>query len=403
MKVLYVCPWAHWPSHNPHYVVKESTSFLKAGVEVSLCTFQGILDKKESTGIVHKKVTSTWYGYPLGLLSRLLHSSTKLRLIAGFLEQSATLLLAMRLRKSLAYDVLFLREGDPFIFLPILLGLVHKNRSWVISLIGVKSVRSPGSLYYRFINAGIWKPIYRRSLSRNRFVFICENDDIKDHFKIHFLDGTLAEVVKVISPGIQVVSSDISQQEARNYLSLPQDKSIFLHFGALHQGKNIETVLAAFKDIENAILVIAGKVTTNSLDLASLVHRYGIQDKCVIRDCYIPEADKRYYFAAADAIILSYRKSFSQTASQAWEAAGFSLPAIASDSGNLGEMVRNYKIGLVFSTEDIISLKDILKNFIRLSQTDKQTFKDNCEKLRAEFSIERWTQEFIEVAKAIMN
>jgi glycosyltransferase involved in cell wall biosynthesis len=391
------------PSHNPHYVVKESEALLQAGVEVSLCTFQGILDKKESTDIVHKKVTSTWYGYPLGLLSRLLRSSTKLRLLAGFLEQSATLLLAVKLRKSLAYDVIYLRDGDPFIFLPILLGLVYRNHKWLVSLLGTKSVRSPGSLYYKFINAGIWKPIYRRSLSRNRFVFICENDDIKKNFEVDLLDGTLEGLVKVITPGIQVILSDISQQEARNYLSLPQDKPIFLHFGALHVGKNIEAVITAFKDIENAILVIVGKVTTNSVDLVSLVNRYGIQDKCVIRDCYISESDKRYYFAAADAIILSYRKSFSQTASQAWEAVGFKLPAIASGSCNLGEMVRDYKIGLVFSAEDVISLKDTLITFIGLSHTEKQIFKKNCEKLCAEFSIGKWTQEFLEVTKLLYD
>ncbi|MFA5054816.1 MAG: glycosyltransferase [Dehalococcoidia bacterium] len=401
MKILYVCPWAHLPSHNPHFIAKESAAFLQAGVDVVLCTFQGILDNKESTDIIHKKVTSTWYGYPLGLLSRLLHSSMKLRLIAGFIEQSVTLFLAVKLRKSQAYDFIFLREGDPFIFLPILLGLVHSNYRWVISLIGTKSVRSPRNLYYRFINAGIWKPIYRRSLSRNRFIFICENDDIKENFEVNFLDGMLAGLVKVIAPGIKAPPREISQREARSHLNLPKDKVFFLHFGALHPGKDIETVISAIKDVENAELVIAGKVY--SVDLVSLVQHYDIQDKCVIRNYYISEADKQYYFAASDAIILSYRKSFSQTASQAWEAVGFKLPVIASGSYDLGQMVRNYKIGLSFSAEDALSLNNALKTFIGLSQTERQTFKENCEKLSAEFSMQRWTEKFIEVTKLLYD
>ena len=188
----------------------------------------------------------------------------------------------------------------------------------------------------------------------------------------------------------------MSKKKARKYLGLPEDRSIFLHFGILHPAKDIKTIIAAIEELPDALLVHAGK-TMPGADLAGLVNGRGLQDKVIIKDCYIPETEKQYYFNAADAIILAYTKDFFTTGSMLWQAARFSLPAISSDNADLGEMVRKYGMGLVFHAEDVTSLKSTLLAFLDSSRSQREIMANNCELFCDEFSFSNWAQRGIEI------
>lgn len=388
-KVLYVCPLAHWAGHRPQALAQETCALLKAGVEVSIFTFWNILGQKEPHAIPHKSVVSSWIGFPLRVLRYLENITSMARGLAWFLEQLTTICLAVKQRKALRYDVIYLRDGDPFIFIPFVLGLFLKNYKWVIYLIGIRQSRYPGSWFYRFISAPFWKPIYRRSLSRNQYAFICENIYLKDHFETVFLDGILSGKVTLIPLSVERPAEHIRRREARRYLGLPEDASIFLHLGAVHPGKDMETVLAAISEIPSVRLVQAGKATPG-INLNKLVNQYDLQDRVLVRDYYISEAEKQYYFAAADAVILSYQIDFYQTASMFWEAAKFRVPVIASDIGELGELTRQYQVGLVFNAGNTASLKMALLNFLSSSQRGRETMASNYEGVYNDFSPDNW-------------
>jgi len=408
IRILYVCPWAHWAGHPPWAAMRESEALSKAGAEVSLCTFQGILGQKEIE-IPHRMVTSSKAGSLSGILLRLLLSLKANPIksaVIWFLEQLATLLLAVKLRKTLKYDVIYLRDGDPFIFTPFLLGLVFRRYRWVISLIGVKALIPPfvswyHKLFYKLINSSIWKPIYRRGFAINQFIFTCQNEYMKDYFETNFLGGILAGKISVVPIGVEQTNGNISQEEARHYLNLPEDKTIFLHFGSLHSGKDIETVIVALKDIPDACLVHAGAVDVRLFlmtlgKLTDLIKHYGLQDRIIIRNHFIPESEKQYYFGAADAVILSYKKDSTQTASLYWQAARFGLPTIASDIGELGELIKEYKTGEPFIAEDVASLKRAICRFILSNSTERLIMKDNCKKFCSKFSLDEWAKNCIE-------
>ena len=413
IRVLYVCPWAHWAGHPPYVAIRETQALAKAGAEVFLCTFRSVLGQKVPPTIPHRTVVSSRIGIPLGALVNLLLSS-KINLMKGlswFLENFSTLLLAVKLRKTLRYDVIYLRDGDPFIFNPFLLGLVSRHHRWVISLIGVKALMPPFSfwyhkLFYKLVNAPMWKPIYRRSLAKNQFIFHCQNKYIKEYFETNFLDGILSGRVSVVPIGVEQTASNVPQKEARRFLGLPEDKVILLHFGSLHSGKDIETVLAAIRDVPDVLLIHAGAIDVRLFlmtrqTLMDSVQHYGLQNRVIIKDYFIPEAEKQYYFGAADATILSYKRDSLQTASLLWEAAKFSSPTIASDVGELGELVKRHKVGLVFEAEDATSLKHALSHFLSLSQSEKETMRSNCEKFCDEFSLEAWAEKCIGIFREL--
>ena len=404
IKVLYVCPWAHRSGHYSRAITEEASALLASGVEVAICTFRGIRDQEGLRTIPHRTVVSSRIGFPAGILTYLLDFLPEGIYPASFIEQVATICLAVRVRKTLRCDAIYLRDGDPFIFIPFQIGFFLKNSKWVINLIGDRAGRDPNSLFSslfrRFINAPIWKPIYHRALSRNRFTFICQSKYVKDAFEVRFLDGILLGRVNLVPLGVERPEEYVLQEEARRYLGLPEGKTIFLHFGAIHRGKDTETILAAIREIPDVLLVHAGVVTPWA-NLAHLVESCGLQGSVIINNNYIPEAEKRYYFAAADAILLSYKKSFLQEASMLREAAKFRLPAIASDVGDLGELTQKYGIGIVFEAENDASLRGAISSFKNSSQEERETMASNCQKFCNDFSLETWARRCKEIIKEL--
>ncbi|MCK4825057.1 glycosyltransferase, partial [bacterium] len=113
--------------------------------------------------------------------------------------------------------------------------------------------------------------------------------------------------------------------------------------------------------------------------------------------CYIPETEKQYYFAAADAAILSYNKDFLVAGSMLLEAVRFKLPAISSDNGDLGELVRKYDIGLVFHAENVASLSSTLLAFLDSSHSQREAMANNCERFCDDFSYNKWSHRCMKI------
>jgi glycosyltransferase involved in cell wall biosynthesis len=248
------------------------------------------------------------------------------------------------------------------------------------------------------VNSSLWKPVYRRSLARNNFLFITQNESMKQSFG-SYVQGVLSGKVVCLPLGVDEADKVISKEEARKYLGLPQDKPMFLSLGFLHAGKDLETVFRALKDVPNAFLIHGGDqgFRLHLPNSATLAQRYTMVGRVIIRDYYIPEGEKPYYFFAADATILSYTKQFLSTTSLLWEACRFGTPVIASDNGQLKELVKAFQPGLLFTAQDADSLRETILRFLSLKPEEIQVFKDNCRRFANEFSLEKWAQRCLEI------
>ena len=102
-----------------------------------------------------------------------------------------------------------------------------------------------------------------------------------------------------------------------------------------------------------------------------------IGERTIIFDKYIEDSDKKYYFLAADAIILSYRKDFKGISGVLSDAAPFGLPVIAADGGEIGELVRNNKIGLTFKVGNDRSLQQAIRHFFNMNDKELLALKGN--------------------------
>jgi glycosyltransferase involved in cell wall biosynthesis len=161
--------------------------------------------------------------------------------------------------------------------------------------------------------------------------------------------------------------STCSAAEARRHLSLPQDKCVLLFFGRLRWDKGIDILIEALQSLEEDFaLVVAGQeghMTLQQLEEARM--RLPGTWELIAHIRHIDSEDVKYYFIAADAVLLPYRRAFRGTSGVLRNAAAAGKPVIASDVGEMGDIVRQYSLGLVVEPESQEALRDAIKFFVR--------------------------------------
>jgi glycosyltransferase involved in cell wall biosynthesis len=92
-------------------------------------------------------------------------------------------------------------------------------------------------------------------------------------------------------------------------------------------------------------LLIAGEFYASREKYIAHIERLGLQDRVVLHDRFIADDDVKYYFSAADCLVLPYRTATQSGVTQI--AYNFSLPMIVTRVGGLPEIVPDGRVGLV--------------------------------------------------------
>ena len=411
MKILYVCPFSHYSGHHPYAAATEPKILSQAGADVTLVTFCGVTNDPKIDVPHYRVIPHDWT--PLQWLRK----NVILRWFIMLGETIVTLCKAMRLYRKLEYDVMYVRDGEPFLFLPFILSALSRSYKWVISLTGAnlfapkpsmfKFHENPFIYFYtsalRVVNGKMWRPLYRWCLERDGFVFTTQNEEARKSYSEH-QNGIFNGKVVCIPLGTTNSNVSVSKSTARTRLRLPENALILLSFGAPHSGKDTKTVVKAMMSTPEIFTVYAG---TQSFSLGSnptrLTELYGLESKTAIFDYYIPEEEKPPFFYAADALILSYTKAFKSTSSMLWEAAKYHLPVISSDANLLGKMVEEYGLGLLFEAENVDSLIDAIKRFEDLKLVDAKLMEAGRQRFIDDYSTKGWVEGILGTCKQLLE
>ena len=143
-----------------------------------------------------------------------------------------------------------------------------------------------------------------------------------------------------------------SRGEARKLLDLPEDERVFVSLGFLHPDKGLERAIDAIRRTGAGRLYVVGSVkdaTPRNLAYAKdLRERSG--DGVELVERFLEEAELDAWTAAADAIVLPYRRSWSSGALARAQSLG--TPAIVSAVGGLPEQASQRDI-VVRSDEEL--------------------------------------------------
>jgi glycosyltransferase involved in cell wall biosynthesis len=175
----------------------------------------------------------------------------------------------------------------------------------------------------------------------------------------------------------------VERDEACRRIGIDPAQKYTLFFGLIRDYKGLDLLLKAWAKWmpDGRKLLIAGEFYASREKYISLIEELGLQDRVVLHDRFIADEDVKYYFSAADALVLPYRTATQSGVTQI--AYNFSLPMIVTRVGGLPEIVPDGRVGLVCEA-DAESIKEALQ---ALYDGDRlQTFKENFAQERKRFS-----------------
>lgn len=157
-------------------------------------------------------------------------------------------------------------------------------------------------------------------------------------------------------PMFENFGTKVERELACKKINISPDENYTLFFGLIRDYKGLDMLLEAWKrwNPEHRKLLIAGEFYTSREKYISLIEQLGLQDRVVLHDRFIADDDVRYYFSAADCLVLPYRSATQSGVTQI--AYNFSVPMLVTNVGGLPEIVPDGKVGLVCkpTVEDIV-------------------------------------------------
>jgi glycosyltransferase involved in cell wall biosynthesis len=190
----------------------------------------------------------------------------------------------------------------------------------------------------------------------------------------HCLEDRFVVVPDPIPDPIHVADQDASKQGCRARLALPLERIVLLFFGELREDKGPDVLLKAIHLLPPEVLVVfagAPKGSLSLLDWEQEVRAQGLDGRVRLDLDHVPDELVSVYFQAADAIVLPYRRSFLATSGVLQRAAAAQKPVIATDVGEVGDLVRRHGLGLVVEPEDPQRLADAIGQYVRERETIK--------------------------------
>ncbi len=250
--------------------------------------------------------------------------------------------------------------------------------------------------------------------------FICQIDNVEphehhiidrpcNHYYLSAVDGfvymseqvhselkayTKAPAIFSPHPMFENFGKVVNRDEACQKIGLDPKVDYTLFFGLIRDYKGLDLLLDAWTQWQpkNRKLLIAGEFYTSREKYIAQIERLGLQEQIVLHDHFIADEDVKYYFSAADCLVLPYRTATQSGVTQI--AYNFSVPMIVTRVGGLPEIVPNGSVGLVCEpTAEAIAeaLRDIYAG------DTLQNLKDNFAEERKRFSWSAMCDKLLEV------
>jgi glycosyltransferase involved in cell wall biosynthesis len=170
----------------------------------------------------------------------------------------------------------------------------------------------------------------------------------------------------------------VEKEEARRKLNLTDNKLI-LFFGFIRDYKGLDVILKSMgelSDVEDIKLIVAGEFYSDRELYLNLIDGLKIRHKVYLFTDFIPTSDVKYYFSAADAVILPYKDATQSGIVQI--AMNFRKPVIATNVGGLGEVISDNHTGFIVEKENPKALAQAIKKFY--TEDKENEFVRNIEK-----------------------
>lgn len=186
----------------------------------------------------------------------------------------------------------------------------------------------------------------------------------------------------------------MSKEEACAALHLNPNKKYLLFFGLVRAYKGLDLLLDALERIKDTQpdvqLLIAGEFYEDEDKYRQQIIRNGLEDRVILRNEFIPDADLRKYFGAADLIVQPYKSATQSGVTQV--AFHFEKPILVTNVGGLGEIVHHGKMGYAVAP-DSQEIAECMEDYF--AHNRQTAFTAYLQKEKVKYGWDRMTQAFL--------
>jgi D-inositol-3-phosphate glycosyltransferase len=167
-----------------------------------------------------------------------------------------------------------------------------------------------------------------------------------------------------------------TRERAKAQLGLPQGAKVLLFFGQIKAVKGLDLLIRAMprvlREHPEAVLLVAGRAWKDDLGCyREQIDALHISESCVIHNRYIPDAEVADYYAAADLVVLPYRRIYQSGV--LLMAMSHGRPVVASDLPGMAEVVSDGVTGYLFASGDAQALADRLARVLGAEEDLRRT------------------------------
>jgi len=179
--------------------------------------------------------------------------------------------------------------------------------------------------------------------------------------------------VSVIPHGnyLETVGKMLDPVEAKRTLGIRESRKVVLFFGQIKDAKGLDLLLEAAPNvackIPEVMFLIAGRPWKSDFSrYEALIHKLGIRDRCVLHIRFIPHEEVACYYAAADVVVLPYRRIYQSGV--VLMTMSYGRPVLVSDLPGMTEIVRDEENGFVFASG---SVEHLAKRLVEVLHSDE--------------------------------
>jgi glycosyltransferase involved in cell wall biosynthesis len=176
-------------------------------------------------------------------------------------------------------------------------------------------------------------------------------------------------VVQVPHGLYEISGPQVSAHKIRRSWGVKDGQKVFLAFGYVRDGKNLDLAVRALAQTPEAFLVVAGSVASSkdkSFDYyRELAAQLGVSDRCYFAEGFVADDEFGKYFSGTDFVLLTYASSFHSQSGVLNIAARARKPVLASASPSpLLESVEKFQLGIIVKPDSAVAVVNGMKQLL---------------------------------------
>ena len=206
-----------------------------------------------------------------------------------------------------------------------------------------------------------------------------------------------AKVKQLFHPVYSNFGAPVNKEGARAKLGI-KAKKVLLFFGFIRDYKGLDTLFEALSRIDDPelVAVVAGEFYSGKEKYFEMIEKFNLKEKVLMFNDFIPTEEVKYFFSAADVVMLPYKDATQSGILQI--ANNFHKPVIATDVGGLSELIDEGKTGFVVEKNNPPKIAEAINKFYE--NYDEDFYAKNVAQRAGMYSWERFAKELINFVTA---